>query len=212
MFPAALVCIESRWIGRGPEPKKFFRRFLNPYWCVWTMNFFKRCHESDALQKEMIETFLTKTIAWRVHPENPRRFGFVFCQFRSSKCLSSSPEFSISQKPVRTTLCPKCHGDPTQFMSIHFPFQMAWKAVRTYCGTHHVSFNYTMQIKRYVYREQARNESPGNGLALSLCPRLFGAASGFWNLDIHWRLTSDCTYDFRFSWTTTVIFSDPYTF
>lgn len=134
------------------------------------------------------------------------------CQFRSSKCLSSSPEFSISQKPVRATLCPKCHGDPTQFMSIHFPFQMAWKAVRTYCGTHHVSFNYTMQIKRYVYREQARNESPGNGLALSLCPRLFGAASGFWNLDIHWRLTSDCTYDFGFSWTATVIFSDPYTF
>lgn len=32
------------------------------------------------------------------------------------------------------------------------------QAVRTYCGTHHVSFNYTMQIKRYVYREQARNE------------------------------------------------------
>lgn len=32
------------------------------------------------------------------------------------------------------------------------------QAVRTYCGTHGVSFSYTMQIKRYVQREYARNE------------------------------------------------------
>ena len=37
------------------------------------------------------------------------------------------------------------------------------QAVRTYCGTHGVSFSYTMQTKRYVQREYARNEPLGAG-------------------------------------------------
>ena len=144
------------------------------------MNVFKRCQQRD-VPKRHDPNISDQNPLMKISPGKCRRIRICISVSSGPKNACPAVWSFQSTKSYFTSQVPCCPH------TVHFPvqkmFQMAWKAVRTYCGTHHVSFNYTMQIKRYVYREQARNESPGNGLALSVCPRLFGAI-GLWNLDI----------------------------
>lgn len=64
------------------------------------------------------------------------------------------------------------------------------QSVRRYCGTHGISYAYTMQIKRYVQREHTRNELQSHMPLLQNLPEGM-VRELFQEGDASWLVTSE---------------------